>query len=103
MSDTALFHTNDAKVDWVAKDPQFDEPTKELFALLVHRTDGVRVQTVEQFCKLMRAGVVRVHGFPPAPIILFEMAQGIGPRKKIRVQEFFKLMMDAMGRWPEPV
>ena len=103
MSDTALFHTNDPALDAVAKDPALDEQTKELFVLLVHRTDGVRIQAVEQFCRLMRSGYVRVHGFPPAPLVLFGMAKEIGNRKKIRVQEFFKIMSDVMGNFPEPL
>lgn len=103
MSDTALFHTNDPALDAVAKDTRLDDQTKELFALLMHRSDGVRVQSVEQFCRLMRAGYVRVHGFPPAPLVLFQMAEKIGMRKKIRVQEFFKIMADVMGNFPEPL
>lgn len=102
MSDTALFHTNDAALAAVAEDPELDAQTKELFVLLVHRNDGIRVQTVEQFCRLMRRGHVRCHGFPPAPQVLLEMAQAIGNRKKMRVQEFFKLMLLAMGNFPEP-
>ncbi len=100
---TILFHTNDAALDDVAKDPELDAQTKELFLLLVNRNEfSHAVKAIEQFCALMRRGYVRVHGFPPAPLVLYGMAQKIGPRKKIRVQEFISIMQDVMGNFPAP-
>ncbi len=98
-----MFHVNDAALNAVRDNPDLDEKTKELFVLLLHRQNDVRVQAIEQFCRLMRSGHVRVHGFPPAPCVLAEMAKRIGPKKKLRVDEFFNTMMLAMGNFPEAV
>lgn len=98
-----LFHTDDTLRASIADDPELDVQTKELFLVLVDRPEGsVAIKTIEQFCQLMHRGYLRVHGFPPAPCVLLQMAERIGNRKKIRVNEFFQIMVDVMGNFPEP-